>query len=173
MPGYAEVFQRIEKKYRVDAAQRALLEAGLGAALAPDAYGRSRVTSLYLDTPDRALIDRSLEKPTYKEKLRLRAYGTVLASFSPTRAFQVVNVSAPGLGEGQECQLLVNGAATAFTASTAPSQAGGPAGSFDGEDGREGAGQPPEPPDGAGGQDGANGREPLEGRPPQGGAQQA
>lgn len=88
MSGYAEVFQRIEKKYRVDAAQRALLEAGLGAALAPDAYGRSRVTSLYLDTPDRALIDRSLEKPTYKEKLRLRAYGpeagaALVAAFAP------------------------------------------------------------------------------------------
>lgn len=91
MPGYAEVFQRIEKKYRVDAAQRALLEAGLGAALAPDAYGRSRVTSLYLDTPDRALIDRSLEKPTYKEKLRLRAYGpeagaALAAAFAPGAA---------------------------------------------------------------------------------------
>ena len=91
MPGYAEVFQRIEKKYRVDAAQRALLEAGLGAALAPDAYGRSRVTRLYMDSPDRALIDRSLEKPTYKEKLRLRAYGpeagaALAAAFAPGAA---------------------------------------------------------------------------------------
>ncbi len=101
MPGYAEVFQRIEKKYRVDAAQRALLEAGLGAALAPDAYGRSRVTSLYLDTPDRALIDRSLEKPTYKEKLRLRAYGpeagaALAAAFAPGAAPPSPAAFAPG-----------------------------------------------------------------------------
>lgn len=167
------VFERIEEKYQLSARERAAIEGALAAHLQRDRARDGLVCSLYLDTPERAVIMRSLEKPCYKEKLRLRAYGTVLASFSPTRAFQVVNVSAPGLGEGQECQLLVNGAATAFTASTAPSQAGGPAGSFDGEDGREGAGQPPEPPDGAGGQDGANGREPLEGRPPQGGAQQA
>lgn len=75
MPAYAEVFQRVEKKYRLDAAQRATLEEGLAAVLAPDAFGRTRVTSLYLDTPERSLIDRSLEKPRYKEKLRLRAYG--------------------------------------------------------------------------------------------------
>ncbi len=31
--------------------------------------------SLYLDTPERAMIARSVEKPLYKEKLRLRAYG--------------------------------------------------------------------------------------------------
>ena len=167
------VFERIEEKYQLSARERAVIEGALAARLQRDRARDGLVCSLCLDTPERAVIMRSLEKPCYKEKLRLRAYGTVLASFSPTRAFQVVNVSAPGLGEGQECQLLVNGAATAFTASTAPSQAGGPAGSFDGEDGREGAGQPPEPPDGAGGQDGANGREPLEGRPPQGGAQQA
>lgn len=167
------VFERIEEKYQLSARERAAIEGALAAHLQRDRARDGLVCSLYLDTPERAVIMRSLEKPCYKEKLRLRAYGTVLASFSPTRAFQVVNVSAPGLGEGQECQLLVNGAATAFTASTAPSQVGGPAGSFDGKDGREGAGQPPEPPGGAGGQGGANGREPLEGRPPQGGAQQA
>lgn len=167
------VFERIEEKYQLSARERAAIEGALAAHLQRDRARDGLVCSLYLDTPERAVIMRSLEKPCYKEKLRLRAYGTVLASFSPTRAFQVVNVSAPGLGEGQECQLLVNGAATAFTASTAPSQAGGPAGSFDGKDGREGAGQPPEPPDGAGGQGGANGREPFEGRPPQDGARQA
>lgn len=75
MPAYADVFQRVEKKYRLDAARRAALEEGLAAALAPDGYGRACITSLYLDTPERTLIDRSLEKPPYKEKLRLRAYG--------------------------------------------------------------------------------------------------
>lgn len=85
MSAYAEVFQRIEKKYRVDAAQRAALEEGLASRLAPDAYGRTRVTSLYFDTPDCSLISRSLEKPLYKEKLRLRAYGA--AGDALVRAF--------------------------------------------------------------------------------------
>lgn len=74
---YNSVFKRVEKKYRVNHAQRAALEAAAAGAgaMAPDAYGRSRITSLYLDTPHRAMIARSVEKPLYKEKLRLRAYG--------------------------------------------------------------------------------------------------
>lgn len=43
--------------------------------MAVDAYGRTRITSLYLDTPERSMIAQSVEKPLYKEKLRLRAYG--------------------------------------------------------------------------------------------------
>lgn len=43
--------------------------------MAVDAYGRTRITSLYLDTPERSMIARSVEKPLYREKLRLRAYG--------------------------------------------------------------------------------------------------
>lgn len=74
---YDSVFKRVEKKYRIMPHQRAAVEAaarGVG-AMAVDAYGRSRITSLYLDTPERAMIARSVEKPLYKEKLRLRAYG--------------------------------------------------------------------------------------------------
>lgn len=43
--------------------------------MAVDAYGRTRITSLYLDTQERSMIARSVEKPLYREKLRLRAYG--------------------------------------------------------------------------------------------------
>lgn len=75
MTSYAEVFQRIEKKYRVNTWQRAFVEGALGAHMAPDVYGLARVTSVYWDTPMRSLIARSLEKPLYKEKLRVRAYG--------------------------------------------------------------------------------------------------
>jgi SPX domain protein involved in polyphosphate accumulation len=41
----------------------------------PDLYGETTVCSIYYDTPDYRLIRRSLEKPVYKEKLRLRSYG--------------------------------------------------------------------------------------------------
>lgn len=41
----------------------------------PDEYSHSSIRNLYLDTPDFRLIRRSLEKPVYKEKLRLRSYG--------------------------------------------------------------------------------------------------
>ena len=66
---------RVEKKYRIDVAERAAVEAAAERLMAVDDYGRTRITSLYLDTPERAMIARSVEKPLYKEKLRLRAYG--------------------------------------------------------------------------------------------------
>lgn len=75
MAAYSSVFKRVEKKYRIGAAERAAVEAAAGGPMAVDTYGRTRITSLYLDTPERAMIARSVEKPLYKEKLRLRAYG--------------------------------------------------------------------------------------------------
>lgn len=71
------VFERREKKYLVDPAQRCAIETAALGHMVPDAYGRTLITSVYLDTPDRSIIARSLEKPRYKEKLRLRAYGAV------------------------------------------------------------------------------------------------
>lgn len=75
MAAYSSVFKRVEKKYCIGAAERAAVEAAAGGPMAVDAYGRTRITSLYLDTPERSMIARSVEKPLYKEKLRLRAYG--------------------------------------------------------------------------------------------------
>lgn len=75
MAAYSSVFKRVEKKYRIGAAERAVVEAATGGPMAVDAYGRTRITSLYLDTPECSMIARSVEKPLYKEKLRLRAYG--------------------------------------------------------------------------------------------------
>ena len=39
-----------------------------------DKYGRTTIRNLYFDTDDYLLIRRSIEKPIYKEKLRLRSY---------------------------------------------------------------------------------------------------
>lgn len=70
-----DVFERIEKKYVLDAAQRDGVMEALACSHRIDSYGTATVTSLYLDTARCRLIERSLEKPLYKEKLRLRAYG--------------------------------------------------------------------------------------------------
>lgn len=69
------VFQRVEKKYKISASTRQKIESLLRGKMAPDAYGNTYVSSLYFDTPTRGIIARSLEKPLYKEKLRLRVYG--------------------------------------------------------------------------------------------------
>ena len=71
----ADTFERKEKKYLITTEQCAAIKAGLAEHMRLDDYGATRIDSLYLDTPDRSLICRSLEKPLYKEKLRIRSYG--------------------------------------------------------------------------------------------------
>lgn len=82
MGTYTDVFQRIEKKYRITTAQRNRLFSGAGERFEPDAFGDTVIYSLYYDTPENALISRSLESPLYKEKFRIRAYGEA-TSVSP------------------------------------------------------------------------------------------
>lgn len=74
------IFKRVEKKYLLtDAERKALLEK-ISPMLVPDKYGHSTISSLYLDTPDFRIIRASIEAKecghAYKEKLRLRTYGT-------------------------------------------------------------------------------------------------
>lgn len=75
MADHGSVFKRVEKKYRLAPQQRSAIEVAALERMSVDCYGRSLITSLYLDTPARDMIARSVEKPLYKEKLRLRAYG--------------------------------------------------------------------------------------------------
>ena len=70
------IFKRVEKKYRLTPDQQEHLLHIIGARLTPDAHGRSTICSLYLDTPDHRIIRQSIDAKAYKEKLRLRAYGT-------------------------------------------------------------------------------------------------
>ncbi len=75
MATFTDTFERKEVKYRLSSAQhRAILDAIAG-HMTEDEFGRTRITSLYFDTPNRDLIARSIEKPLYKEKLRVRWYG--------------------------------------------------------------------------------------------------
>ena len=69
------VMQRYEWKYILSAEQTAFFCERLKGHMEPDAYGLTTITSLYYDTPDRRLIRASIEKPLFKEKIRLRAYG--------------------------------------------------------------------------------------------------
>ena len=69
------VFRRKEQKYLLNVAQRQAFTELMEANMQPDKYPRSSIRNIYYDTPDYRLIRRSLEKPVYKEKLRLRCYG--------------------------------------------------------------------------------------------------
>ena len=75
MAEFTGTFERKEVKYRLNAMQVRAIKQALSAHMAPDEYGQTSITSVYYDTPNRDMISRSLEKPVYKEKLRLRTYG--------------------------------------------------------------------------------------------------
>lgn len=68
-------FRRYEFKYLMDVGQQQAVLEAMAPYMVPDEYSHSSIRNLYLDTPDFRLIRRSLEKPIYKEKLRVRSYG--------------------------------------------------------------------------------------------------
>lgn len=76
MENYQAVFKRKEIKYLLSREERDALLPILKAYMEPDAFAHSSISNLYYNTPDFRMVRRSLEKPIYKEKLRLRSYGT-------------------------------------------------------------------------------------------------
>ncbi len=67
-------FERKEKKYLLSLEQYLQFRHLCEALLQEDEYPNSTISSLYYDTPGHLLVNRSLEKPKYKEKLRIRSY---------------------------------------------------------------------------------------------------
>ena len=68
-------FKRYEKKYMLTPEQLARILAGMENYMRADEFGRYTICNIYYDTDDYRLIRASLEKPVYKEKLRMRSYG--------------------------------------------------------------------------------------------------
>lgn len=94
MEAYQAVFQRKEVKYLLSTAQLQALMPILRLHMEPDAFPHSSIGNLYYDTPDYRLIRRSLEKPEYKEKLRLRSYGV---PGNDTQVFPEIKKKAEGI----------------------------------------------------------------------------
>lgn len=67
--------QRYEKKYFLTPAQQKHLIDQMQSYLKDDDYGNYTICSIYYDTDDWRLVRASMEKPVYKEKLRVRSYG--------------------------------------------------------------------------------------------------
>ena len=68
-------FQRIEKKYFISPAQAETMLGEMRQHMTADRYGEYAIGNIYCDTDNFRLIRASLEKPAYKEKLRIRCYG--------------------------------------------------------------------------------------------------
>lgn len=71
---FQTVFQRYELKYMLTLDQKQRILAAMEPHMQPDPYGRTTIRNLYYDTDTYLLIRRSIEKPKYKEKLRIRSY---------------------------------------------------------------------------------------------------
>ena len=67
-------FKRYESKYLLSAEQFDEFWNRLESYVEPDEYFSSTVCSIYYDNDDYRLIRHSIDKPVYKEKLRLRSY---------------------------------------------------------------------------------------------------
>ncbi len=72
---YRDIFKRYELKFILSVEQYRLIKSEMENYMCGDKYGESDICNLYCDTPDFLLVRRSIEKPSYKEKLRIRSYG--------------------------------------------------------------------------------------------------
>lgn len=74
-----EVFNRYEKKYIVDEKTYNQLLIRLADYMIADSHNAEgkfySISNIYYDTADNELIRKSIERPVYKEKLRMRSYG--------------------------------------------------------------------------------------------------
>ncbi len=74
------VFNRYEKKFLINNDVYEQIVERISQYMVPDAHSRDggiySICNIYYDTDDNELIRKSIEKPIYKEKLRLRSYGT-------------------------------------------------------------------------------------------------
>lgn len=69
-----ESFERIEKKYVLNNEQYNYINKNIQPYVNKDEFYQYKINSLYYDTDSYELIRRSIEKPDYKEKLRIRCY---------------------------------------------------------------------------------------------------
>ena len=69
------VFNRYEKKYILPKEIYFELRERIKDKMIEDEYGLSTICNIYYDTYNKELIRKSIDKPIYKEKLRIRSYG--------------------------------------------------------------------------------------------------
>lgn len=69
------VMKRYERKYMMTPEQTEYFKKSIEGYMVEDKFGLTSIASLYYDTPNYRLIRASIEKPPFKEKIRLRSYG--------------------------------------------------------------------------------------------------
>ncbi len=107
------VMKRHEIKYLLNSEQTELFREKLRGHMVADQYGKTSIASLYFDTPNYQLIRKSLEKPVFKEKIRLRSYG-LATDESPV--FMEMKRKADGIVYKRRIQMTVPEAKEFFSA---------------------------------------------------------
>lgn len=74
---YQSTFKRHEIKYLLTQQQKQAVLQAMQPYMKLDKYRRTTIRNIYFDTYTYRLIRRSIEKPAYKEKLRIRSYQAV------------------------------------------------------------------------------------------------
>ena len=69
-----EIFNRVEQKYILTKEEYKQLFSKINNYLEKDKYYQSKICNLYFDNDNNDFIINSLEKPIFKEKVRLRSY---------------------------------------------------------------------------------------------------
>lgn len=77
MMKYQTTFKRYEFKYLLTYQQHQSLLQVMSEHMQEDRYGHCSIRNIYLDTADFRLIRNSLDKPVYKEKIRIRCYKAI------------------------------------------------------------------------------------------------
>lgn len=72
---YNNVFKRVEEKYLITTSEKELLLEKIKKHIQKDEYFESTICNIYYDNKEQELIINSLEKPIYKDKVRIRSYG--------------------------------------------------------------------------------------------------
>lgn len=68
------IFKRYEIKYLLTSEQRQYIQDAMKPYMKLDEFGHSIIRNIYFDTDNYRLVRHSIEKPVYKEKLRMRSY---------------------------------------------------------------------------------------------------
>lgn len=118
----SEIFKRHELKFKLNAAQNTLFQDRIEQYMQKDDFcvgGKPYpIYSAYFDTRDFYLVRTSLSKPYYKEKLRLRCYGTSLSDDSP--AFLEIKKKIGGIVNKRRVTLEVREAMEFLTTDKRP-----------------------------------------------------
>lgn len=91
------VFRRHEEKYLISKEQSAALQKVMASFMVSDQFGEYLVQNLYFDTHDWDVIRTSVDRPVYKEKMRMRCYNKLESPLTPNDVFLELKKKLSGI----------------------------------------------------------------------------